>query len=165
MTVFVKFWTPLYMRGTLAIHSVSTILRGAKYFLKYCTLADFRESTTNFSGFIPIFGKFWTPPLYGGYPWHKSGPHHSQGIKRFHQVFLTFQFSERYEQYRRFYSHFCEILNPLYMGSTPKYSPIGFTLKLDLLVVLKSICANFGSDSSSPLIWKVFTEGQTDGHG
>ena len=47
---------------------------------------------------------------------------------------------------------FVKFLTPLYMGSTPKIGPIGLIFKLDLLVVLKSICANFGSDSSSPSI-------------
>ena len=96
MVVFAKFWTPLYIRGTLGIYPICIILRGAKDFVKYCTLANFREGTINFSGFIPIFVKFWTPLYMGGYPWHKSGPHHYQGIKRLHQVLLTCQFSERY---------------------------------------------------------------------
>ena len=61
------------------------------------------------------------------------------------------------------YAHFSEILNPPYMGTTPKNGPIGFIFKLDLLVVLKSICAKFGSDSSTPSARKVFTDRQTDG--
>ena len=48
------------------------------------------------------------------------------------------------------------------MGSTPKIGSIGLKFKLDRLVVLKCIFANFGSDSSSASIWKVFTDGQTD---
>ena len=84
------------MRGTLGINPVPIILKGVKDFVKYCTIANFQEGATNCSGFIPIFVKFGTPPLYGGYPWRKSGPYHSQGIKRFHQELLTCQFSERY---------------------------------------------------------------------
>jgi len=60
-TVYVKFWTPPYMRGTLGIDLTPIILRGAKDFVKSCLLANFQESISNFAGFIPIFVKFWTP--------------------------------------------------------------------------------------------------------
>ena len=58
MTVYVNFWTAPYMRGTLGIDPTPIILRGAKDFIKYCLLANFRDSISKFAGFIPIFGKF-----------------------------------------------------------------------------------------------------------
>jgi len=47
---------------------------------------------------------------------------------------------------------FVKFWTPPYLGSTPKNGPIGFIFKLDLPVVLRSICANFGSDSSTSSI-------------
>ena len=67
-SVINPFRDTLYMGGTLGINPVTNVLKGAKDFVKYCTLAKFREGTTNFSGFIPIFVKFSTPLYMGGTP-------------------------------------------------------------------------------------------------
>jgi len=44
------------------------ILRGANDLIKYFLNANFQEGTSDFSGFIPIFVKFWTPLYIGGCP-------------------------------------------------------------------------------------------------
>ena len=80
------------MRGTLGISPVTIILRGAKELHS----SQFSGRCYQFFRFYSDFCEILNPSLYGGYPWHKYGPHHSEGIQRIHQVLLTCQFSERY---------------------------------------------------------------------
>jgi len=152
------------MRGTLGINPVPIILRGANDFIKYCTLANFREGTTNFSGFIPSFVKFWTPLYMGGTPVISPVPIILKGSKDFIRYSLLANFQKGTSNIAGVIPIFVKFWTPFYMGSTPKIGPIGLIFKLDLLVVLKSICVNFGSDCLTPSTWKVFTDGQTDGH-
>ena len=75
-----------------------------------------------------------------------------RGAKGFIKCALLANFQKGTNNFEGFCPIFVKFWTPPYMGSTPKYGPIGFIFKLDLLVVLKSICANFGSDCSTPLI-------------
>ena len=116
MTVFAKFWTPLYMRGTLGIYPISIILRGAKDIVKYCTLANFRECTTNFSGFIPIFVKFWTPLYMGGTPGISPVPIILRGSKDFIRYSLLANFEKGTSNIAGFIPIFVEFWTPFIWG-------------------------------------------------
>jgi len=145
MIVFVKFWTPIYMRGSFGIDPVPIILGGAKDFVKHCLLANFQEINCISESFISIFVRFWTPLYITGTAGMGLVPILLRGAKDFVQHCLLANFREINCISASFTQIFVKFWTPLYMGSTPKYGPIAFIFKLDLLVVLKSICASFGS--------------------
>ena len=93
MTAFVEFRTTLYMRGTPGMGPVPSILRGAKYIIKYSLLANFQKATSNFADFMPIFVKFWTPLYMRGTPGMGSVPINLRGAKVFakHGLFADFR--------------------------------------------------------------------------
>ena len=82
-------------------------------------IGQFSERSFNFCKYYVRFCEILNPTLYEGYPWHKSGTHHSQGGKRFCKVLHTCKFSGRYYQIFGVYSDFCEILNPPLYGGYP----------------------------------------------
>ena len=75
-----------------------------------------------------------------------------RAAKDFINLSLVANFQEGTCDFASFIHIFVNFWTPLYIGGTPKFGPIRFIFKLDLLVVQRSIGAMFGSDCSIPSI-------------
>ena len=160
--IYVNFWTPYNMEGTLSRYLVSSnliILEGVKEVVKSSQLANFQAgSSLIFPGFIPILMKFWTPFIWAV----KVRLHHFWASERNHQMILNYHFSGRY------------------IGFYTFFLPVSWNLELPFIrgVPLKMV----RSSSYFTLIWgqfpkasvtNLFQIGQlvrnekwrTDGHG
>ena len=112
-------------------------------------IGQFSERFFQFCKYYDRFCEILNPPLYEGYPWHKSSNYHSQRGKRFCKVLHTCQFSGRYYQFFRFHSNVCEILNPPLYGGTPGISPVPIIIRRSKDFIRFSLLANFQKGTSN----------------
>ena len=162
MPTFSNFWTLLYMGTTPRAGPIPTILSVLNGILQTFPLVNFLEDISSFVKFTPIYLSFWTPLHMWTTPRARPIFTTLSAVKNIVKISPIGNFQEDISINSNFMPIFVKFWTTPYMGTTPKNGPIRFIFKLDLLVVLKSICAKFGSDSSTPSARKVFTDRRTD---
>ena len=76
----------------------------------------------HFFKFYSHFYEILNPPFYGRCLNQRSGSQHFWVSKRIRQMILTCRFSERHDNFYKYFDNFCEILNPLKMVPSSSFS-------------------------------------------